>query len=87
MSNARLRLAFAGETRFPLAFVRREFVGANSRLATNEGAPFFSRAWRPCRFLGEPPGSPKPPPLIRFADKALRAFPTPLPAHRRPEGL
>ena len=25
--------------------------------------------------LGEPPGSPKPPPLVRFADKALRAFP------------
>jgi len=25
--------------------------------------------------LGEPPGSPRPPPLVRFADKALRAFP------------
>ena len=31
--------------------------------------------------VGEPPGSPIPPPLVRFADKALRAFPTPLPAH------
>jgi hypothetical protein len=43
--------------------------------------PFFLKAWRPCRFLGKPPGSPKPPPLVRFADKALRAFPTPLHAH------
>src|SRR3990172_7521902 len=25
--------------------------------------------------LGDPPGSPRPPPLVRFADKALRAFP------------
>ena len=25
--------------------------------------------------LGEPPGSPEPPPLVRSADKALRAFP------------
>jgi hypothetical protein len=25
--------------------------------------------------LGEPPSSPRPPPLVRFADKALRAFP------------
>ena len=25
--------------------------------------------------LGEPPGSPRPPPLVRFADKALCAFP------------
>ena len=25
--------------------------------------------------LGEPPGSPRPLPLVRFADKALRAFP------------
>ena len=33
-------------------------------------------------FAGEPPGSPMPPPLVRFADKALRAFPTPLHAHR-----
>jgi hypothetical protein len=24
--------------------------------------------------LGEPPGSPRPLPLVRFADKALRAF-------------
>jgi len=27
--------------------------------------------------LGEPPGSPRPLPLVRFAYKALRAFPTP----------
>jgi hypothetical protein len=32
--------------------------------------------------LGEPPGSPTPPPLLRSADKALRAFPAPLPTHR-----
>jgi len=25
--------------------------------------------------LGEPPGSPRPLPLVRFADKTLRAFP------------
>jgi hypothetical protein len=31
--------------------------------------------------VGEPPGSPKPPPLVRFADKALRAFPAPLHTH------
>jgi hypothetical protein len=31
--------------------------------------------------LGEPPDSPRPLPLVRFADKALRAFPTPLHAH------
>ena len=28
--------------------------------------------------LGQPPGFPRPLPLVRFADKALRAFPTPL---------
>ena len=32
--------------------------------------------------LGQPSGSPRPLPLVRFADKALRAFPTPLPAYR-----
>jgi hypothetical protein len=31
--------------------------------------------------LEEPPGSPRPLPLVRFADKALHAFPTPLHAH------
>jgi hypothetical protein len=30
------------------------------------------------RKLGEPPGSPRPTPLVRFADKTLRVFPTPL---------
>jgi len=30
--------------------------------------------------LGQPPGFPRPLSLVRFADKALRAFPTPLPA-------
>ena len=28
-----------------------------------------------CLLLGEPPGFPRPLPLVRFADKALRAFP------------
>ena len=55
MTNARLRLAFAGET----------------------GAP---------PKLGNPPGFPRPLPLVRFADKALRAFPTPLHAHRPETG-
>ena len=50
MTNARLRLAFAGET---------------------------SSRWT----LGKPPGFPRPLPLVRFADKALRAFPAPLPRH------
>ena len=45
-------------------------------------APFFLRAWGLLQMPGEPPGSPRPTPLVRFADKALRAFPTPLPAHR-----
>jgi len=49
--------------------------------------PFFSRAWGTGRLMpGKPPGSPGPPPLVRFADKALRAFPTLLPAHR-PTGV
>ena len=62
MSNARLRLAFTGETMFPPC------------------APFFLRVWGRLS-LGEPPCSPRPLPLVRFADKALRAFPTPLHAH------
>ncbi len=57
MSNARLGLAFAGET----------------------------MSWGPSWTLGEPPGSPRPLPLVRFAYKALRAFPTPLHAHE-PQG-
>ena len=53
MTDARLWLAFAEET-------RSEDLGHK---------------------LGQPPGFPRPLPLVRFADKALRAFPTPLPAH------
>ena len=68
MTNARLRLTFAGrsisETMFSL------------------GALFFLRTWGTERLTpGEPSGPPGPPPLVRFADKALRAFPTPLHAH------
>jgi hypothetical protein len=50
MNNARLQLAFVGETMFPHALPRREFAGANSRLAKGEGAPFFLRAWGTSRF-------------------------------------
>ena len=38
------------------------------------------------QMLEEPPGSPTPPPLVRVADKALRAVPTPLRAHRPETG-
>ena len=55
MSNARLRLAFVGET----------LRGG---------------------MLGKPPGFPRPLPLVRVADKALRAFPTPLHAHEPETG-
>jgi len=41
----------------------------------------MSNARHRLAFAGEPPGFPAPPPLVRFAEKALRAFPTPLPAH------
>jgi hypothetical protein len=67
MSNARLRHAFASEMRLETMFL--------------PDAPFFLRAWGAVRLVGEPPGSPTPPPLVRCADKALRAFPTPRPAH------
>ena len=53
MTNARLRLAFVGETMLQ----------------------------SPADMPGEPPGSPRPLPLVRSADEALRAFPTPLHAH------
>ena len=32
--------------------------------------------------MGKPPGFPRPLPPVRFADKSLRDFPAPLPAHR-----
>ena len=34
-----------------------------------------SRGFPSWLMLGEPPGFPRPLPLVRFADKALRAFP------------
>ena len=49
-------------------------------------APFLLKVWRICRLVGEPSGFPTPPPLVRCADKALRAFPTPLHAHRPETG-
>lgn len=39
-------------------------------------SPLLLRAWG-WLLLGKPPGFPSPPPLVRFADKALCAFPTP----------
>jgi hypothetical protein len=50
MSNARLRLAFAGETMFPHAFSRSEFALANFGLAKIQRAPFFLRAGGTSRF-------------------------------------
>jgi len=48
---------------------------------------FFSKTRETVRLTpGEPPGSPGPLPLVRFADKALRAFPNPLPAHEPEDG-
>jgi hypothetical protein len=73
MSNARLRLAFAREE-------------APETMFPLEG-PFLLQTWGTWLSLGKPPGFPRPLPLVRFADKALRAFPTPLPAHRPETGL
>jgi hypothetical protein len=50
---------------------------ASLRLAFARGL----RAPEVVRMLREPPGFPRPLPLVRFADKALHAFPTPLHAH------
>ena len=50
MSNARLRLAFAGETMFPHIFPRPEFAQANFGLRLVNLAPFFLRAWGTSRF-------------------------------------
>src|SRR5207247_1734266 len=41
VSNARLRLAFAGETTFPRVFSRPEFARANSGLANNQRRPLL----------------------------------------------
>ena len=68
MTNAPLRLAFASER-------------ANGNHVSSREAPFFLRAWGTGRLMPGKPGSPGPPPLVRFADKELRAFPTPLHAH------
>jgi hypothetical protein len=38
------------------------------------------------RKLGKPPGFPRPLPLVRYADKALCAFPAPLHRHRPEAG-
>jgi hypothetical protein len=54
---------------------------ARLRLAFASERALETMSWRPDGMLGEPPGSPRPLPLVRFADKALRAFPTPLHAH------
>jgi hypothetical protein len=68
VSNARLRLAFASNK-------------ASETMFPPE-APFFVKTWGTVWLMpGEPPGFPEPLPLVRFADKALRAFPTPFHAH------
>jgi hypothetical protein len=70
--NARLRLAFARKKASETMFPLE--------------APFFLRAWGTWLSLGKPPGFPRPLPLVRCADKALRAFPTPLPSHEPETG-
>jgi hypothetical protein len=67
MTNACLRLAFASD---------RE----NGNHVSSRKAPFFLRAGGPWLSLANPPGFPRALPLVRFADRALRAFPTPLDA-------
>jgi large subunit ribosomal protein L18 len=62
MTTAHLRLAVVGETMFPHVLPRREFARANSRLATNEGAPFFLRAGGGGGGGGPPPPPPHHPP-------------------------
>jgi hypothetical protein len=54
---------------------------ARLRLAVTGETP----SSEPARMLGKPPGFPRPLPLVRFADKALHAFPT-LHAHRLETG-
>jgi hypothetical protein len=92
MNNARLRLAFVGRypthagrtSRFSQTLATHPLRGQGaSRLPPR--APFFLRARGDSQKLGEPPGSPRSLPLVRCADKALRAFPMPLPAHRPTE--
>ncbi len=69
MSNARLRLAFAGETS-----CRGWMLGQ---------PPGFPRPLPLVRFADKALRAfPRPLPLVRFADKALRAFPRPLPLVR-----
>ena len=79
--NAHLWLAFAGETMLddPAEMLGESRFGCWGNLPVDAGGT--SRL-----MLGEPPGSPRPLPLVRFADKALRAFPTPLHAHK-PTGV
>jgi hypothetical protein len=50
MTTTRLRLAVAGETRFPQVLPRPEFAGADSGLARDMRAPFFLRTWGTSRF-------------------------------------
>ena len=77
MSNARLRLAFAGETMFE-ACVR--MLGEPPTCWENLPVPRDPFHWSASR-TRRCASSPRPLPLVRFADKAPRAFPTPLHAH------
>jgi hypothetical protein len=75
--NARLRLAFAGETMFPRALPRPEFAPANSGIARGTRAPLWE-AWGTSRFVrGGTRASPAGLLLGRKAD----GFPTRLSAH------
>ena len=58
---------------------------ARLRLAFASRQLLEGMSWGSSWALGEPPGSPSALSLVRFAYKALRAFPTPLHAHE-PQG-
>ena len=65
--------AIAAEELLPLVLVEVQSAGESICVpASPESARADFGRWL---MLGEPPGSPMPPPLVRFADKALRAFP------------
>jgi hypothetical protein len=77
MSNARLRLAFAGETMFEacVSMLAEPPTCWESLPVSPDLFHWSASRTRRCA------SSPGPLPLVRFADKALRAFPTPLHAH------
>ena len=74
---ADLPMATAGTDRTAEPLAREEVVFAGQPVAL---VGETSLAGLP-HMLGEPFGCPRPLPQVRFADKALHAFPTPLHAH------